>query len=106
MNCLLLLIILFCSGSNSICSGNCNGSGSINSCNSGCNTGSNRPCGRNCNTGYNVVREVREEQIMRRECDCDMSHNNHTCQTPTPRTQFPYLEVEPRTCGCEEKNNS
>ena len=60
MNCLLLLIILFC----------CNGNG--------CNTGG-------CN-----------------RAGCNARRDTHT-PPPMPRTQFPYLDVEPRTCGCEEK---
>lgn len=80
MNCLLLLIILFCCGGNSSCSGNC---------------ASQNGCQR---------REVRRE----RECGCETSHINKSCPPPPamPRTQFPYLDVEPRTCGCEEKQNN
>ena len=69
MNCLLLLIILFC----------CNGNG-------GCN--------QNCNRGCN-----------QRSCGSGREHERGCVPTPPPmpRTQFPYLDVEPRTCGCEEK---
>lgn len=74
MNCLLLLIILFCCGGN----GNC---------------ASPRGC---------------RNQEIRRECGCETPRSNHSCSTPPPmpRTQFPYLDVEPRTCGCEEKQNN
>ena len=88
MNCLLLLIVLLCCGGN----------------------------GMGCSNGYtcnNVHR--RDECGMRKECDrCSerrekeygCNHDNHSCHTPPPmaRTQFPYLDVEPRTCGCEEKS--
>lgn len=76
MNCLLLLIILFCCGGNGNCSGSCVRG------NSGCAV---------------------------RENTCDrMDSTIHSCptQNTASRTQFPYLDVEPRTCGCEEKSNS
>lgn len=77
MNCLLLLIILFC-------------------CNS--NGGSNNV---RCNHGNYSVRNY----------NTDDYRNDHVCEkhnTPPPcrtGTQFPYLDVEPRTCGCEEKSD-
>ena len=79
MNCLLLLFILFCSGN-----------GQNNHCH----------CG-NCIMPRN---ERRCTNQVRRECGCEESRVP-TCQTPPPpmpRTSFPYLETEPRTCGCEE----
>lgn len=72
MNCLLLLFILFCCGNGQ--NGNC------------ANTGSHH-------------------------CHCHVNHcENHGCgcrptpppPPPMPRTQFPYLDREPGTCGCEE----
>ena len=72
MNCLLLLFILFCCGNGQ------NGS----SANGGCHS-----------------------------CNCQMNHcHNHECSCrptpppppPMPRSQFPYLDREPGTCGCEE----
>ncbi|MBR5597468.1 MAG: hypothetical protein IKW30_08695 [Lachnospiraceae bacterium] len=85
MNCLLLLLILFCSGNGQ--NGNCG-----------------KPCGncimpRNERTCCNNVRT---------ECNCE-EPRGRVCPTtppPMPRTQFPYLDVEPRTCGCEENKNS
>ena len=100
MNCLLLLIILFCCNGN----GNCGGGG----CNrSGCDLGNCRrqnSCGETCNMRRE---ENRERTVGRRECECDATPRVHT-HTPPPmqRTQFPYLDVEPRTCGCEEKSES
>ena len=88
MNCLLLLIILFC----------CNGNG-------GCNTrGCYRTNGRRENSCVrnHVAREDGcERRDNRRECDASPCVHTHT-PPPMPRTQFPYLDVEPRTCGCEE----
>ena len=83
MNCLLLLFILLCCGGNGC--GESRGTGCDNF--KRCNTA---PRMGNCN-----VRESCEKE-------------NHSCQTPPPmpRTQFPYLDVEPRTCGCEEKQKS
>ena len=72
MNCLLLLFILFCCGNGQ------NGNGTNTNCHS---------------------------------CNCHMNHcANHGCgccpppppPPPMPRSQFPYLEKEPYTCGCEE----
>ena len=81
MNCLLLLVILFCCGGN--------GKGCIHeqSCD---NSGRNNSVqwGGNC----------REKEF----CE-SVNHSCHMPPPPMPRTQFPYLDVEPRTCGCEEK---
>lgn len=90
MNCFLLLIILFCCNGNGGCnSGYCN----ARSCNTvGCNAGRDNMGGRN---------------NSRHDCECDASPCVHThTPPPMPRTQFPYLDVEPRTCGCEEKADS
>lgn len=87
MNCLLLLIILFC----------CNSNGSYNVGN----------CSREGFGGRN--RNVREEcdgRNQQRECECKTPNVHTHTPPPMPRTQFPYLDVEPRTCGCEEKSNS
>lgn len=83
MNCLLLLIILF------YCGGNGCGTSHGHTCDNFRRSESTHRMG-NCN--------------VREECE----HVNHSCHTPPPmpRTQFPYLDVEPRTCGCEEKQNS
>ena len=90
MNCLLLLIILFCCGGNG-CSGN----------------GCGNSCGRSCDNykRCDVTPAPRMGNCNVRE-SCEPV--NQPCQTPPPmpRTQFPYLDVEPRTCGCEEKQNS
>ena len=83
MNCLLLLIILF----------SCGGNG----------------CG--CSHGH-VRDNFSRRDYANRTGKCNMREEcepvNHSCHTPPPmpRTQFPYLDVEPRTCGCEEKQNS
>lgn len=76
MNCLLLLIILFC----------CNGNG-------GYNTG-------NCSIRNYNDRDCRKEQ--------NCARSNHLPSPPPCRegTQFPYLDMEPRTCGCEEKSDN
>ena len=95
MNCLLLLIILFCCNGN----GNCNLS-SRNVGNCGCqNYRRENSCSNNVNT--------REDEWERRNNrgDCDSSPHIHTSPS-MPRTQFPYLDVEPRTCGCEEKSGN
>ena len=105
MNCLLLLIILFC----------CNGNGNCGS--NGCGSRECRrepSCKGNCNmrreqshNGCAAKEEARERMERRRECDCDAAPGMHThTPMPMPRTQFPYLDVEPRTCGCEEKSES
>lgn len=95
MNCLLLLIILF------LCNGNCN-SGNCNVRNySSPNCRRENSCSNNAN--------VREGEWDRRnnkgDCDCDSTPHVHTSPS-MPRTQFPYLDVEPRTCGCEEKSSN
>ena len=85
MNCLLLLLILFCSG---------NGQG--------------RNCG---NQSGNCIMPRNERTLCgnnsRNERSCE-EPRERVCATPPPlpRTQFPYLDVEPRTCGCEENKNS
>lgn len=110
MNCLLLLIILFCCNGNGGCNLGCSNTGNCNL--AGCNTG--RGNGRGCNTvrnnerGCNAERERGGEcSINRRECECDSAPcmQPHT-PPPMPRTQFPYLDMEPRTCGCEEKSDN
>ena len=97
MNCLLLLIILFyCNGN-----GNCNLS-NRNVGNCGC------PNHRRENACSNSV-NAREGEWDRRnnkgDCDCDSTPHAYTSPS-MPRTQFPYLDVEPRTCGCEEKSGN
>ena len=125
MNCLLLLIILFCSGGNSVsscgCSNPCNrrghvecnrpcGSNSRPGCNNSCGVNSRPGCNNNCGVshspGCNLRSEIREErQTARRDCECDVV--NVTSSSTTSRgTQFPYLDVEPCTCGCEERTES
>ena len=124
MNCLLLLIILFCRGGNSIrcngCGDPCNGKGHGGcnrpggpnfrpGCNEGCGLnqrpGCNDSCSSNHRSGFEARNEPREErQTTRKDCECDFV-NSISSSTTARGTQFPYLEVEPRTCGCEEKNN-
>ena len=77
MNCLLLLIILMC----------CNGNGGTKNCKR------ESSCGRQC--------ERRQEYNVGRDCNCGSVVNS--CPSTSSRPQYPYLEVEPRTCGCEEK---
>lgn len=100
MNCLLLLIILFCCNGNVSC-------GNMGCNNAGCGTARCNTRGRN-NVGCNMSREiVGERSSGRRECDCEAAPSGCThTPPPMPRTQFPYLDVEPRTCGCEEKANN
>lgn len=98
MNCLLLLIILFC----------CNGNSGCNTCNSSGRMAAN---GRNCATGRKGCSFAVGENNSRsadRDCDCDGPKVNAcpTAPPPMPRTQFPYLDIEPRTCGCEENAGS
>ena len=76
MNCLLLLIFLFC----------CNGNG-------GGNTG-------NCRIRNYNAEGCRKEQDCAR---CNIPSSPPPCRVGT---QFPYLDVEPRTCGCEEKSDN
>ena len=112
MNCLLLLIILFCCNGtgNGACGGNgcgrrgCDAGCNRRGCDDGCNLRRQNACTENCN----VRREESFERTqVRKECDCDMESRMHSHTTQTmPRTQFPYLDVEPRTCGCEEKTES
>ena len=85
MNCLLLLLILFCSGN-----------------------GQNGNCGNHCGTCIMPRNERGCGNNVRKECNC-VETRERVCTTtppPIPRTQFPYLDVEPRTCGCEENKNS
>ena len=105
MNCLLLLIILFC----------CNG----NSCN-GNFSGRNYHNGNTCNRGCQRENYSRENSVEHKKCEtvhregkCTVDNRsavNDGCDScpasSVSRTQFPYLEIEPRTCGCEEKINS
>ena len=115
MNCLLLLIILFCCNSNGNCgSGNCRRE---NSCERNHNMRTERSVG-NCNTENRrivtsnvencVVREEEHERLSdRNDCGYDTASRMHTHIPPkTSRTKFPYLDVEPRTCGCEEKSEN
>ena len=104
MNCLLLLLILFgCGQGNGI--GGCTN-------NRRCGNGTrNHSC---CNQNQSTIRSTEEcgciEEIKKKEdCGCSGSmnrdnHDNRQMFTPPPtaRTQYPYLESEPRTCGCEE----
>ena len=86
MNCLLLLFILFCcgNGQNGSCQhSNCqNGCGHVNSC--GCGSGTSSIGGNS--SGCGVSNGCRPTPPP----------------PPMPRTQFPYLDKEPCTCGCEE----
>ena len=89
MNCLLLLIILFC------CGGNSNGCSRRDTCGSVCKK-----------DNYGVREEYDRCSERKEEHGCN--HDNHFSHTPPPmpRTQFPYLDVEPRTCGCEAEQNN
>ena len=93
MNCLLLLIILFCCGGN----GCVHGHSHEHTCDN-----VNRCSMRN----RSEIRNYSERKD--KECGCNYENDKNSCHTPPPmpRTQFPYLDVEPRTCGCEEKQNS
>ena len=88
MNCLLLLIILCCCGGN----------------NSRCSR--KDICGNVCKRDNCGVREEYGKCSEEKEHTCN--HENHFCHTPPsmPGTHFPYLDVEPRTCGCEADENS
>ena len=80
MNCLLLLFILFCCGNGQ--NGNCHhGNGHM-----GCSHGNG--CG----------------SIVGNSNGCGISNGCRPTPPPPPmpRTQFPYLDKEPCTCGCEE----
>lgn len=95
MNCLLLLIILFCCGGNG----------------SGCGHSHEHTCDNvnRCNMrNRSEVRNYPERNDKECGCHYENDSNNNSCHTPPPmpRAQFPYLDVEPRTCGCEEKSNS
>ena len=104
MNCLLLLIILFfCNGNT--CGGNCCGG---NFCNGNiCDGGRGRE-----SHGRNNCMEQNKCETIHREGQCTVGNrsavNNDCCnrREDESRTQFPYLEIEHRTCGCEEKTNS
>ena len=67
-----------------------------------------KDCG--CNkANVDTRKEYRRENVMvSRECDCTNNSGNMSYSVPPPitKTQFPYLDAEPRTCGCEEKSNS
>ena len=130
MNCLLLLLILFCCGQ-----GNCTTGGrqgcrkcSVSSGKEGCdnhfgisNTGEGccqthverqSDCGcmreteRKSDCGYKVEMERESSHIGRIEverensCECRLER-----EVGTTRPHYPYLELEPRTCGCEENSN-
>ena len=100
MNYLALLSILLCCGGNR----NCNGKGTFYKHNcerrNGCRTVRNA---QNCNMEKYVEKEECDRVIDGRDCGCDVSSGVHSCPTaPMPRTKFPYLDTEPRTCGCEE----
>ncbi len=83
-------------------------------------SGCDEACGeRNCNTrnrrmtanagGYASRESERDRQGVRVDCDCEITstvNSRSAAPPPMPRTQFPYLDVEPRTCGCEEKPNN
>ena len=103
MNCLLLLIILFC------CNGNGN-SGRRSSCGGTCNT--RKSCDLGCGSDNGNNRDIRNHEHcgndVRRECGCEGNANFHSHNAPPPmaRAQFPYLDVEPRTCGCEENSQN
>lgn len=106
MNCLFLLIILFCCGSNGNYGGNCRRG------NSGCAVRENSCNRRDDRRDHDCdgMGSRREYDCDRRDydCDCDATPAIHSCpaSNTVSRTQFPYLDVEPRTCGCEEKSNS
>ena len=110
MNCLLLLIILFCCNGNS-CNGNFSGR---NFCNrnsyneSSCNGSRGRENygGKNC-MERNKCEAIRREEKYAADNRSTINDGCSSCpQSNMSRTQFPYLEIEPRTCGCEEKENS
>ena len=75
MNCILLLLILFCCGNGRSGNHNC-GHSHVGNC---------------TNNGCHVHNDCRPDNGCR-----------PTPPPPMPRTSFPYLEKEPCTCGCEE----
>ena len=126
MNCLLLLVILFCCGQGKCASGNNGGRNlEITSGNNGCEhnfTVTNMKekccevqrerqsdCGCVAETEPQVAcgcreteresnRITRVESERESSCDCRLEREGVAV-----RPHYPYLELEPRTCGCEEK---
>ena len=109
MNCLLLLIILCC------CSGNTNWNGgnlSRTNCLHDNHWSENNyaryhqePC------GCGMEREVQEpcgcgmEREVQEPCGCNVENSHkEPCGCGAERAQYPYIDLEPRTCGCEEKS--
>lgn len=103
MNCLLLLIILFCCGNNSC--------GEMSRRNTSCSrmmrSDENRNERRDGDCGC-----TERDHHDHSDCGCDGNNTilqNRTSSYSAPpmsRTQYPYLDLEPRTCGCEEKSDS
>lgn len=102
MNCLFLLLILCCCGQGNYANGCGNN-----------RMWRNERSNDGCNHNHSVDRRIEECgcQEEKHEEDCGCSHalkheDNHShgvfIAPPASRTQYPYLDTEPRTCGCEE----
>ena len=124
MNCLLLLMILCCCGQGNsshqcgsrpgcrpiakdpCCHGNCmNSNRTFCRCQTALEREGNLDAGRererenSCGCGMEPKKETK--------CGCEEEtghHKGNLCSPPpAARTQYPYIDLEPRTCGCEEK---
>ncbi len=110
MNSLFLLIILFSCCNNSFfgcgcceqdnCRDNRRGN---NSCNNTCNK--EKSCREDsCRENGNRDRSGRDNSERNNSCGCDRPIMGPSCPPPPmPRTTFPYMESDSRTCGCEEQ---
>ena len=101
MNSLFLLIILFS------CCGNGFGRHCCQEEKSCCRERREDGCGENnwCRDNGNRGNYDRGGSDQNNSCGCDRPTMGPSCPPPPPmpRNQFPYMENEPRTCGCEEQ---
>lgn len=101
-SCLLLIILLYCSGNNQSCVSACNKRQCFNSKPVSCHRDFS------CNSCGERNREV--ERTTRSSYDCNREESSvfegttSICQTPPPvqRSNFPYLDSEQGNCGCEK----
>ena len=102
MNCLLLLTILLC------CGGKNNECFRRDICRNSNGCSCRDICGNVCKRDNYDVREEYGKCSEKKEREHTCNRDNHFSHIPpsTSGTHFPYLDVEPRTCGCEAEENS
>lgn len=109
MNSLFLLIILFFCCNNSFCG--CREHDHGDDCRENCSWDSrrsdscreNRSDDNSCNTNRGQGNSCGAAFDLNNSCGCEREMKPSCPPPPMPRSAFPYMDNDSRTCGCEEQ---